>query len=401
MPELDDGALRASVIVVSRHRRDSLERCLRTLEWQDHPFELILVADPGALDLRPDLPIKRVGFDEANISAARNAGLAQAAGQVVLFIDDDALAEPGWVGALLAPFADPRVIAAAGFTRGPDGLNWQVRAERIDASGRSRPLPPRAALLGPGGQGDPVSTLGTNCAFRRAALLAIGGFDPAFSYHLDESDVNRRLAAAHPQGLTAVVPGAEVIHGLAAGTSRAAPGVPHDLTAIGRSTAIFAARHGGSAAWLREAQRRRLLRLMVAGRLDPLAVGPVLRTLDRGLAQAPAQVPCPPLWPEGAPPPWQELPRRPAHLLFLAGWHWQAGPLRARAARAVAEGRLVTLLLLTPGILRHRLHLVAGGWWEQRGGLWGPSRPGDPALLPGSLRARIDRERGIFAALRR
>lgn len=397
----DDGALRASVIVVSRHRRDSLERCLRALEWQDHPFELVLVADPAALDLRPDLPIKRVGFDEANISAARNAGLAQAAGDVVLFIDDDALAEPGWVGALLAPFADPRVIAAAGFTRGPDGLNWQVRAERIDASGRTRPLSPRAALLGPDRQGDPVSTLGTNCAFRRAALLGIGGFDPAFSYHLDESDVNRRMAAAHPQGLTAVVPEAEVIHGMAAGTSRVRPGVPHDLTAIGRSTAIFAARHGGSADWLRAAQRRRLLRLMVAGRMDPMAVGPVLRTLDDGLAQAPVLPPAPPVWRPAAPPPdWQDLPRRPARPLFLAGWHWQARRLRATAARAVADGRLVTLLLLTPGLLPHRLHLVEGGWWEQRGGSWGASRPGDSPVLAASLSGRIAREAGIFAALR-
>lgn len=145
------GALRASVIVVSRHRPRLLAQCLRALEGQDHPFELILVADPAALALRPDLPIKRVAFDQANISAARNAGLARAAGDVVLFIDDDALARPGWVAALLAAFADPRVLAATGFTRGPDGLNWQVRAERIDASGRGRPLPPRAALLAPEG----------------------------------------------------------------------------------------------------------------------------------------------------------------------------------------------------------------------------------------------------------
>ena len=139
-------------------------------------------------------------------------------------------------------------------------------------------------LLAPEG-GRPVGTLGTNCAFRRDALLAVGGFDPAFAYHLDESDVNRRLAQAFPQGLTAVVPGAEVIHGLEPGTSRASRGVPHDLCAVGRSTAIFAARHGGSADWLAAAQRRRLLRLMVAG-LDKQIYLPALlaeRRQARGL----------------------------------------------------------------------------------------------------------------------
>lgn len=399
------GALRASVIVVSRHRPRLLAQCLRALEGQDHPFELILVADPAALALRPDLPIKRVAFDQANISAARNAGLARAAGDVVLFIDDDALARPGWVAALLAAFADPRVLAATGFTRGPDGLNWQVRAERIDASGRGRPLPPRAALLAPEG-GDPVSTLGTNCAFRRDALLKIGGFDPAFAYHLDESDVNRRLALAHPQGLTAVVPEAEVIHGLAPGTSRAEPGVPHDLTAIGRSTALFAARHGGSAGWIVAAQRRRLLRLMVAGRLDPLALRRVLASLERGLAEgrglAPA-IPAAPL-PWAGPPAadWLDFPHRGGGgMLVLAGWHWQARRLRAEAARALAQGRPAAVLLMTPSALPHRLCLSEGGWWEQRGGLWGASQPGDPAFFPGRARSRIAREAGILAALRR
>ena len=389
----------ASVIVVSHHRPLALACCLTALTRQSHPFELVLVADPGSVDARPDLPMKRVAFDQANISAARNAGLAQAAGGVVLFIDDDALAEPDWVARMVAAFDAPGVIAATGFTRGPDGLNWQVRAERITPSGRSYPIRVDGpALLAVQGR-DPVSTIGTNCAFRRDALLAIGGFDPAFSYHLDESDVNMRLAAAFPQGLTAVVPAAEVIHGLASGVSRAGTGVPHDLRAIGRSTAIYAARHGGNAGWLVRAQRQRLLRLMVAGRLDPLAVAPILRTLDAGLAEA-ASVPAVPGWPDADPPDFLPMRRIPANPLFLSGWHWQARRLRAKAAAAVAQGRLVTLLLLTPTILPHRMRLVPGGWWEQRGGVWGPSRPGDSALILGRSGRRIEREQGIFAALR-
>ena len=63
---------------------------------------------------------------------------------------------------------------------------------------------------------------------------------------------------------------------LAPGAARAAGNVPRDLTAIGRSAAIFAARHGGTLDWTRHSQRRRLLRHMVAGRLDPFAVAPLL-----------------------------------------------------------------------------------------------------------------------------
>ena len=73
-------------------RPEALARCLAALTLQDHPLELVLVADPGAVGIRPDLPAKRVAFDRPNISLARNLGLARAAGDVVLFIDDDALA---------------------------------------------------------------------------------------------------------------------------------------------------------------------------------------------------------------------------------------------------------------------------------------------------------------------
>ncbi|RQP06452.1 MAG: glycosyltransferase [Paracoccus sp. BP8] len=399
MPQRPGRAPRTSIVVVSRHRPQALERCLTALAGQTHPdFEIVLVADPAAAGIRPDLPLKRLAFDRANVSAARNEGLALAAGEAVLFIDDDALAEPGWAEALAAPLADPRVIAATGFTRGPDGLRWQVRAERIAPSGRALPLEVAGtALLGPK-DGCPVSTIGTNCGFRREALVAIGGFDPAFAYHLDESDVNLRMAARFPQGLTAVVPAAQVIHGVAPGADRGEAGVPRDLTAIGRSAAIFAARHGGDPGWLRDSQRRRLLRHMVAGRLDPFRVRTILATLDRGLAEGQGPAPAPPVWDRAAPPAFRPMPRVAAGLaeepLFLAGWHWQARALRARAARAVAEGRLAALLLLTPSFLPHRLTLVPGGWWEQRGGLWGASRPGDSPVIFLSKTARILRERG-------
>ncbi|MFG6079120.1 glycosyltransferase family A protein [Paracoccus litorisediminis] len=389
----------ASVIVVSRGRPRELQACLAALSRQTHPlFELILVADSPSLGLRPDLAIKRVRFDEPNISVARNAGIAQAAGDIVLFIDDDALAAPRWIERLTQPFEDARVIAATGFTRGPDGLSWQVRAERINASGQGRAIPVTSpTLLGPE-NGTAISTVGTNCAFRRSALTAIGGFDPSFAYFLDESDVNLRLAARFPEGLTAVIPEAEVIHGLAPGVARAAAGVPSDLQAIGRSAAIFATRHGGDVSWLRHAQRVRLLRHMVAGRLDPLAVGSVLRTLDMGLAEGVGVNAAPSKWAAESPPDFLHFQAAPAAPLFLSGWYWQRRVLRKQAAAAVAKGAAPLILLLTPSFIPHRKMLHSGGWWEQSGGAWGPSQPGDSTVITMRPSARILRERAFFAA---
>lgn len=390
-----------SIVVVSHKRLSELALCLLSLEQQTHPrFEVILVADGGSIDIRPDLPLKRIRFDTPNISLARNAGIAAAAGPVVAFIDDDATAEPGWAEALAASFADDRVIAATGRTRGPDGLRWQVMAERVTPSGTTYPITVKGpALLGVEG-GCPVGTVGTNCAFRRSALTEIGGFDPAFTYFLDESDVNMRLARRFPTGLTAIVPKAQVVHGVAAAAVRLRGGVPLDLTTIGRSAAIFAARHGGHLDDLRRYQKLRVMRQMVAGRLDPSQIAPILRTLEQGIASVRTPNPPPSGW--SAPPapdllPMPARPRKPE--LHLADWHWHAATLRRQAARAVTEGQVARILLLTPSFLPHRRALTPQGWWEQHGGLWGASQPGDSALMMMPRSQRIRREMGIYAEI--
>lgn len=375
-----------SVIVASRGRPRSLARCLTALTLQDHPrMEVILVADPAGLAQRPDLPLKRAAFDRPNLPQARNLGLMQAAGAVVAFIDDDAVAEPGWARALAGAFRDRRVIAATGPTHGPDGIGWQARAEWLDADG-PRPLGDHGARLWYPADGGTLSTLGTNCAFRRGALLAVGGFDPLFAFHLDESDLNLRLAAAFPHRPTAFVPRAQVTHTAAPGTVRA-PGAPGDLAPIGRSEAVFARRHGASAGWqarLLARQRARLLRAMLAGRLDPFHLPRRLASLRAGLAAGMeiAEIPPPgPIFRRGL----TEFSYLGPHIgdhRVLSGWIWQRTALRARALRAVTEGDRVSLVLWSPGIAPHREGFADGGWWERRGGLWGRGLADEGVIVP-------------------
>ena len=55
---------RTSTVVVSRHRPQHLALCLAALARQTHPdHEIVLVADPGSVGIRPDLPLKRQVFD--------------------------------------------------------------------------------------------------------------------------------------------------------------------------------------------------------------------------------------------------------------------------------------------------------------------------------------------------
>ncbi|SDD97680.1 Glycosyltransferase, GT2 family [Paracoccus isoporae] len=396
---------RTSVVIVSRGRAAHLRRCLLALRLQHHPdFEIVLVADAAGLPECPELDIKRIAFDEPNISAARNLGIGAAAGGVIAFIDDDSIAEPCWLFRLTAPFCDPQVIAATGWTRNRDGFSWQARSHLIGPDGLTRTFPSAPGIsLHPPCDGAAVSTLGTNCAFRADAVRAIGGFDPAFAYHLDESDVNLRLAAAFPHGLTAIVPDAQVIHEQAASAHRSAALAARDLTAKGRSTAIFARRHGADIPTERlvSRHRRQLLRQMLDGRLDPFKVAPILKTLRRGIAEGrDAEATDPPSPRQDAPPDFRALAPAADDPLTLTGWHWQATALRRRAARDTAAGRIVTLILLSPSFLPHRVTLTEGGWFEQMGGLWGASEPDDPPVRAWTMTRRSRRERDLAEARR-
>ena len=86
-------------------------------------------------------------------------------------------------------------------------------------------------------------------------------------------------------------------------------------------------------------------------------------------------------------------PRSPATYSLRDGIGGQGG-LRETARRALARGDMATILLMTPSLQPHRMVIADGGWWEQRGGLWGPSRPGDPPVLLAGWDARCTRERG-------
>ena len=91
-----------SIVIASRERPESLLWCLKGIDGLDYPeFEVVVAACPagaGALERAGlDSRVKLRRFDEANIAAARNAGIAAAGGEIVAFIDDDAVPEPTWL----------------------------------------------------------------------------------------------------------------------------------------------------------------------------------------------------------------------------------------------------------------------------------------------------------------
>lgn len=395
-----------SVIVVSRHRAASLVRCLVALSQQDHPrFEVIVVADPeGAAAARATrLGLKLVVSDQPNISAARNLGLAQAAAPVVAFIDDDAMAEPTWLSRLVQRFQHPEVVAATGFVRGRNGISLQWGAAHVDALGQDHPfeVPEEGALL-PSTPRHAVKTVGTNCAFRTAALRAVGGFDPAYSFYLEDADVNLRLG---PQGLTAVVPLAQVHHGFEASARRRADRVPVSLHEIAASTAVFLRRHAapqlaGGLEALRRHEDARLEAHRRARRLTVDQVAALREGLEDGWAEGLARDlgPLVSLTTAGAAfAPLAGTGPRPG--LVLAGRPWNR-PKLIRQATGAASQAIVTVYSLSPTARRHRVRFDPRGFWLHEGGLFGQVLREGPRLRFLGFAARIRLECNHWAKFR-
>ena len=405
---------RVSVIVVSRHRPDELRRNLPAFRFQTHRnFELILVADPAGLAAARDLglsePLKLVEYDETNISSARNLGLSRAAAPLVAFIDDDATPEPPWLERLTAPFSDQRIVASTGFTRGRNGISYQWKGVATDHTGQDIPLevPQDEVSLHPPEPGRVVKTHGTNCAFRRADLTRIGGFDPAIRFYLDETDLNHRLVPTG--GLTAIVPDAQVHHSYAANATRRADRAPTDLAPIGRSAAIFLRRHcpepereeGLNA--LRRGQSDRLAHHRAKRRLKPAEIDRLMQTLEAGIRDGMSV-------PQGDIPP---LPETPADFLpfakgpgpsrhemrgcTLLGYRKALARARADAARGDA---VITVLRLSRSTFFHSCRFDGSGVWIQRGGLFGRSERTDPLFHLWRRKARLAREGARVARFR-
>lgn len=398
---------KVSLIIVSRNRRAELGRTLaslRYLRWPD--FEVIVVGDTDPSAAYPNLwhhdRITYLPFQQANISAARNLGLAAAMGEIVAFCDDDAVPEPTWLDHLIPPFADPAVGAAGGYVLGRNGIELQWGGGRIDRFGDRLPLDlaGRAPVILSGDTATGVKTEGTNCAFRRDALVALGGFDENYRYFLDETDLNLRLSDAGWK--TAIVPLAQVHHGYAANAVRRHDRTPRDLFEIGASKAYFCVRHAPKAgipavlAGFRALQKNRLVAAMVDGLVEPGAVAPIVATLYAGLEDGAMRQP---LFPDLTGPnrafrAYCDATPQPAPIAIACRpLTWRNCQKSARAA--AAAGQSVTVFRLSLTTLFHRMTFLADGYWVQTGGIFGRSerrgRLFRPATLKSRARGEIDR----------
>jgi GT2 family glycosyltransferase len=151
--------------------------------------------------------------DESGLSGARNTGVRHAGGDIVAFLDDDALAEPDWLELLIAPYRDADVVGTGGVARAA----WPVR--------RPSWFPPEfdwvvgCSYRGlPEGQAPVRNPIGANMSFRRLAFDRAGGFRSDFGrlgtlpLGCEETEFSIRVRRVIPEAQILHVPGAVVDH---------------------------------------------------------------------------------------------------------------------------------------------------------------------------------------------
>ncbi len=191
---------RVSVAISTLDRRDSLERTLIALRELTYPsFEVVVVDGPstdGTAELLAGFEGQiRVGrCDVASLGASRNIAIAMAAGDLIAFLDDDAIPPPDWLEQLVLPFRDPTVAAAGGpvFDVPLDRVDWKLcTCTRLGAPIVDSP----GAIEDYAGAGaDPFAYFaGCNMMIRRSALRSIHGFNPLLNSAYDDADICARL----------------------------------------------------------------------------------------------------------------------------------------------------------------------------------------------------------------
>ncbi len=115
--------LTTSVVIVTRNRPGPLARALEALTRQTLvPDEVVVVDNNSTVSyakvferFAAHLPLKTAIEPQAGIPFARNRGLREASGDIVLFTDDDCEPEPQWVEEMVRPFyRDPHIGAVGG-----------------------------------------------------------------------------------------------------------------------------------------------------------------------------------------------------------------------------------------------------------------------------------------------
>lgn len=172
-------ALSVSVVICAHTERrwDDTLAAAASVRAQSHAAkELIVVVDhnrPLYERLKSALPDATVveNREHQGLSGGKNTGIAMASGQVVAFLDDDAIADANWLKFMIDSYGEPDVVGVGGLTLPnwdtqrpswfPEEFDWVVGCTYVGMPTERAPV---------------RNLLGGNASFRHEVFDKVGGF---------------------------------------------------------------------------------------------------------------------------------------------------------------------------------------------------------------------------------
>jgi GT2 family glycosyltransferase len=177
-----------SIIIITRNRPALLQHCIEHVLVQPYPRKEIIVVDSSSnneserlVAQYPEVLSVRLYGQRNNMPQARNTGMAISSGEIIAFLDDDAMVQPGWLDALVDTYRDETI----GATGGRMISIPEPHCEQVTGSPNLSIRPSGRTIIENVGSftTDRVEVdwlLGCNMSFRRKVLEQVGGFDPAY-----------------------------------------------------------------------------------------------------------------------------------------------------------------------------------------------------------------------------
>ena len=173
---------RASILIPTSGRPKYLEAALHSLFSQRFTgeWEIIVIDNSRAGDARDLIEELATNFSalryihqpRPGLHRARHAGARAAKSEILVYVDDDVIAPPHWLEAIVRPFAESSVAIVGG----------PVRPRFEEATSQIEVDPVFLSLLDLGeeqlGLRWPGGVYGCNMAVRKSVLLEVGGFNP-------------------------------------------------------------------------------------------------------------------------------------------------------------------------------------------------------------------------------
>jgi glycosyltransferase involved in cell wall biosynthesis len=188
-----DMAICASVAIPTYQRSAFVLNALQTILAQktDFAYEVLILDNDCDSTIKVEvehmassvsIPVIYVPVPELGLHNGRHSGARHAKGQILVFVDDDIIADRNWLQAIVDTFHDPDVHLVGGrnlplyeeeppawlealWTQNPDGTRWCGYLSLLDFGEQYREI-------------DPGFVWGVNFAIRKKSLVDLGGFHP-------------------------------------------------------------------------------------------------------------------------------------------------------------------------------------------------------------------------------